>query len=42
VVRDIIGSIRAHGMTDDEVEEKFLELAERFSSDLEKGIGPVS
>jgi hypothetical protein len=29
-------------MTDDEIEEKFLELAERSSSDFEKDIGPVS
>jgi RNA-directed DNA polymerase len=42
VVEDIIGSSRAQGMTDVEVEEKFLGLAKRFSSDFEKDVGPLS
>jgi hypothetical protein len=29
-------------MNDDEIEEKFVELAERFSSDFEKDVGAVS
>jgi RNA-directed DNA polymerase len=42
VVEDILGSSRAWTMSDHEVGEKFLELAERFSSEFEKDIGPVS
>jgi hypothetical protein len=42
VVEDIIGSSRVQEMNDDEIEEKFVELAERFSSDFEKDVGAVS
>jgi hypothetical protein len=42
VVEDILGFSRVWTMSDHEVGEKFLELAERFSSEFEKDIGPVS